>query len=52
MPVRGTGMRVVWPAAAHAVRALGWGAEFACSAPMTLNVAVALAVLPALSVTV
>ena len=52
MPVRGTGMRVVWPAAAHAVRALGWGAEFACSAPMTLKVAVALAVLPALSVTV
>ena len=29
-------MRVVWPAAAHAVRALGWGAEFAkiCNTPL------------------
>ncbi len=45
-------MRVVWPALAHAVSALGWGAEFACSAPITLKVAVALAVLPATSATV
>ena len=52
MPLRGTGMRMVCPALAQAVSALGWGAEFAWSAPITLKLATALAVLPAESVTV